>query len=192
LADVQRRTSLPFALVIALVVAACASVPPAGRSPTPQAGDTAFAIEGRLSARHGNDAVTANFTWHHAGAQDDLVISTPLGSQIAELHGDSRIPRVEVQTADNRHDEAPDWSTLTERALGFRLPVEGLAAWIRGAAHEGAPAVIENDAQGRVEVLRQQAWEIVYTYPDDVAQRASRLRLSYPELEVRIVIDRWQ
>src|SRR5262249_42720901 len=148
--------------------------------------------DGRLSARHGSDAVTANFTWQHSGAIDDLVVSTQLGAQIARLHGDSSIPRVEVRTADNRSDEAVDWATLTERALGFRLPVDGLAQWVRGAAQPGAVATFEHDAAGRPQVLRQQAWEIVYTYPDDASRKPSRLRLTYPELEVRIVIDEWR
>ena len=56
---------------------------------------------------------------------------------------------------------------MTVALLGAPVPVDDLAFWIRGAAREGGAASVERDALGRVLVLRQQAWEIVYSYPDD-------------------------
>src|SRR5438045_8567460 len=93
-----------------LMLAACASVSPLTPSPAPAAvaSDEPFTIEGRLSARHDTDAITANFTWRHNGAQDELSVTTPLGQQIAELHGDTRAGRVEVRTADGKRDAAPE------------------------------------------------------------------------------------
>jgi len=73
--------------------------------------------------------------------------------------------------------------------------VDQLAFWIRGAAREGAAATVERDAQGRVLVLRQQAWEIVYGYPDSASSaRPSRVTLRRQDaepVEVRVVVDRW-
>lgn len=189
----QRRFRAALGTAALLMVGACASLSPITPvPPTDVATDEAFAIDGRLSARRGTDGITANFTWRHDAPFDELIVTTPLGQQVAELHGDTRAKRVEVRTADGRTDEAPDWATLTERALGFRLPIDGLAAWVRGTAPPGAPPTFEYDAAGRVVVLRQQGWEIVYTYPDERTRRPSRLQLTYPELEVRLVIDRWQ
>ena len=79
--------------------------------------------------------------------------------------------------------------------LSAPVPIDDLAFWIRGAARAGAAASIERDAQRRVLVLRQQAWEIVYTYPDDTPRAMpSRVVLRRPDalpVEVRIVVDRW-
>jgi len=189
----QRTFRVALAAAALLIVGACASLSPITSTPPADvATDEAFTIEGRLSARRGTDAVTANFTWRHNAPIDELIVTTPLGQQVADLHGDTRAKRVEVRTADGRTDEAPDWSTLTERALGFRLPIDGLAAWVRGTAPPGAPPTFEYDSAGRAVVVRQQGWEIVYSYPDESTRRPSRLRLTYPELEVRLVIDRWQ
>ena len=176
------------------MLSACASLsaPSTSVRPTDVATDEPFLIDGRLSARRGTDAVTANFTWRHHSPIDELSVTTPLGQEVAELRGNSQAKRVEVRTADGRTDEAPDWPTLTERALGFRLPIDGLAAWVRGTSPASVPATFEYDAAGRARVLRQQGWEIVYGYPDERSRRPSRLRLTYPELEVRLVIDRWQ
>ncbi len=180
-------------IVAALVVAGCASVPP---SQLPAASavlpDTPFALDGRLSARRERDGVAANFTWTHAPPRDTLTVSTPLGQVLAELRGDASARRVTMTRADGTSEEASGWTTLTERALGFALPVEGLSAWARGGAHEGSPYTRETDAAGRTSVLRQDGWEIVYDYGDDASREPKRMRLAYPGLEVRIVADRWR
>jgi outer membrane lipoprotein LolB len=72
------------------------------------------------------------------------------------------------------------------------LPVSGLAWWIRGVPHPLAAHTLEVDELGRPSVLRQDGWEIVYAYADDSTRQPSRVRLTWPEVEVRIVIDRWQ
>jgi hypothetical protein len=54
---------------------------------------------------------------------------------------------------------------------------------------------MEPDAKGRPALLRQDGWEIVYTYADDTQQRPARLTLRYAQgepMEVRIVVDRWE
>ncbi len=177
---------------MALILSGCASIP-AGAPARATAVDSRapFKIEGRLSARRGAEAMTANFTWIHAPPRDELVITTPLGQEVAQISGDATARRVELRAADGRLDEAADWSTLTERTLGFALPVAGLGAWVRGAPHDGAPFSVEPDAAGRAGVLRQDGWEIVYGYGDGKTREPARLRLTYADLEVRIVIDRW-
>jgi outer membrane lipoprotein LolB len=186
------RWRLAHTVVAALMLAACAGAPQLAPTPTPVAGDAPFAIDGRLSARRGSDAVTANFTWRHASPRDDLVVTTPLGQAVAEITGDTLAQRVEMRTPDGRHEDAADWATLTGRAIGVPLPIAGLAAWIQGVAHAGAPHSVELDAAGRPLVLRQDGWEIVYGYADDAGRAPTRLRLAYPDLEVRIVVDRWR
>jgi len=183
-----------FAAGAALLLAACAGMSPSGTVPTVTFVSAAepFTVEGRLSARYGSNAATVHFDWDHRPPRDALTVTSPLGQTIAELSGDASAGRVEVRTAEGRRDEAADWTTLTERTLGFRLPVEGLAAWIRAAPHAGAAYSVETDREGRVSLLRQAGWEILYDYPDPVARRPGRLRITYPDLEIRMAIDRWQ
>ena len=180
------------AAVLALVVSGCASIPSVPPATVSIAGDAPFAIDGRLSARRGRDAVAITFSWTHAPPRDEFVVSTPLGQAVAELVGDASIPRVEVRTADGRRDEASDWATLTERVVGIALPVEGLASWAQAVPRADAPHAVEFDAAGRVTVLRQDGCEIVYAYADAAARRPSGLRVACHDLEMRIVIDRWR
>lgn len=178
---------------MSLAVAGCATQPAGtARAPEFKFVDAPFSAQGRMSARHGNDAVAVHFDWTHRPPRDDLVVTTPLGQRVAELSGDASVPRTEVRKADGTSAEAPDWTTLTERALGFPLPLLGLAAWARAEPRAGAPYTVETDAEGRVALLRQDGWEVVYDYAGATARMPQRLRVSYPEFELRVVIDRWQ
>ncbi len=171
-----------------LLAAGCATAPLVAPPVVPAVSDAAFTIDGRLSARRGREGATANFTWRHAPPRDDLVVTTPLGQALAEISGDRSTARFELRLADGRREQAPGWAALTERTLGAPVPVEGLAAWIRGAPHADAPFTAEPDAAGRVTVLRQDGWDIVYAYPDGAAREPSRLQLTQADLEIRIVV----
>jgi outer membrane lipoprotein LolB len=183
------------AIGVALLVDACASVAPRETASVadPAALAAPFDIAGRLSARRGSEGGSASFVWRHAGAVDEVDLSTPLGQTLARLSGGA--DGVKAQWPDGRTIEARDWDALTERTLGVAVPVKGLAAWLGGRALGASVASVERDAQGRTALLRQDGWEILYTYPDDASTRPSRLVLRYPQgdpTEVRLIIDRWQ
>jgi len=183
-----------LAAIVAL--AGCAEIPRAPESsPSGDAAAVAapFEAEGRLSARRGTDGVSGQFTWLHEGARDRIALATPLGQTIAQLDGDAA--GVRVVAADGRVTTAPAWDALSANALGFPLPVSGLAAWLRGLPRAGAPATVERDGAGRPALLRQDGWEIVYAYADATAPRAARLTLRYPggePVELRVVVDQWK
>ena len=87
--------------------------------------------------------------------------------------------------------DADDAPTLAARAIGVPLPVESLAWWMRATPHARSPYAIERDASGRIAVLRQDGWTLVYAYADD-SRRPSRVLASYPDIDVRVVIDAWR
>ena len=152
-----------------------------------------FEASGRLSARHGAEALAANFQWRHASERDELELVSPLGQTIAVLAGDAT--SVRLQAADGRVLTAGDWAALTQQGLGWPLPVDGLKYWMQGAARVGAPFTVEAGDDGRAAVLRQDGWTIVYqAYTQTAAAvwRPSRMTASYPEVELRLAIDRWQ
>jgi len=117
------------------------------------------------------------------------MLSTPLGSTLARLEGSASSVRLDLP--DGRVAEAPDWSSLTSQVLGAPIPVRGLAWWVRGAPHPGSAHTIERDASARASVLWQDGWEIVYSYADGGGERPTRLRLTYPDTELRLVFDAW-
>lgn len=154
---------------------------------------TDFDAAGRLSARHGSEAFSASFRWHHAGEHDELEFAAPLGQTVAMLSGDAK--SVRLQRADGGVLTADDWGALTELGLGWRLPVDGLAFWIQGAPRSGGAFSAEAGEDGRAAVLRQDGWTIVYLAyaPDQNAvPRPSRMTLSYPDVELRLIVDSWR
>lgn len=146
-----------------------------------------------MSARRGNDGIAGQFVWQHENARDKIDLTTPLGQTIARLAGDA--DGVRIETSNNRTETARDWDTLTARAFGFTLPVGGLSAWMRGLAHDGSRYSVERDANNRPSLIRQDGWEVSYTYADEAATQPTRLVLRYPgvePIEVRIAVDRWE
>jgi outer membrane lipoprotein LolB len=99
-------------------------------------------------------------------------------------------PEESIAFPDGRIERAADADSLAARAIGVRLPVESLAWWIRASPHARSPYAIERDASGRVAVLRQDGWTLVYAYADD-ARQPFRVLATWPDVDVRVVIDAW-
>jgi len=169
------------------LLAACATLPPPGAVSAVPATDEPFEVVARMSARHASEGIAVNVRWQHEGPRDELFLSTPMGGALARLTGDGA--RVRLELADGQVRDADDFESLTRTLLGVPLPVRGLAWWIRGQPRPGSPHAAELDGRGRVEVLRQDGWEIVYGYGD--GPRPVRVTMRYPEVEVRIVVDQW-
>ena len=182
---------------ISLLVTACARLSTVRSDDTVVAHNdgalAAFAVSGRLSAHHADDAFAAGFHWQHDPRQDVMDFISPLGQTVAQLQGGEG--SVELRTAKGEVITADGWSALTRRGLGWPLPVDGLAFWIQGAPRPGGAFTAERDPSGRLSVLWQDGWTIAYQAfaPDaNAAARPSRMTLNYPEVELRVVIDNWQ
>jgi outer membrane lipoprotein LolB len=185
------------AVAAAGAVVLCACAPALTERPAPAstlaAPAAAFELTGRLSARRGNNALSANFRWTHDAQRDELDLSSPLGQTIARLSSDAS--GVRLQTPDGKVETAGDWAALTTRALGWPLPVEGLASWIQGVPRDGVPATVDRASDGMPAALRQDGWSVVYQAFEpggDGSSRPKRLTLDYAEVELRIAVDSWR
>ena len=156
------------AVLLAAFLAACAQV-----EIKPPEGPVDFSLAGRIAARSGKEAFTGNITWRHVGSGDELLISTPTGQGVAQIvrQGDA----VVLRTAEGREYRAADSESLTERVLGFRLPIEGLAQWVQG---KPSPA------------LESRGWKVEYQ-GYDAQKRPTRLRVFNEGAELRLAISQW-
>ena len=170
------------AWLLALVLCACAPVqlkPPS---------TVEFDLAGRIAARHGNDAFTGNLAWRHATSGDEMLISTPLGQGVARIVREGEA--VQLTTAEGKQYSAPDAESLTERTLGFRLPLEGMADWVQGRASADTPARVDQGPDGRLRALEQRGWKVEYQQYEGA--RPSLMRLTYPGVELRVAISQWK
>ena len=163
---------------------ACACAPVALKPPSA----VEFDIAGRIAARHGNDAFTGNLTWRHAQSGDEMLISTPLGQGVARIVREGEA--VQLTTADNKQYSAPDAESLTERTLGFRLPLEGLADWVQGRASPDTPARVDKAPDGKLRTLEQRGWKVEYLGYE--GNRPSLMRLAYQGVDLRLAITQWK
>lgn len=172
------------------LLAGCASpgLPPA--TPQVEVLPDAFAIEGRVSVRYGEESLSGKIAWTHGAARDEISLASPLGNQLARI---VREPGgVALTDANQNRYQAADVETLTERHLGWRLPLAGLSDWVR--ARPGAGASTRRDAAGRPIHVAEAGWTIDLDY-DGASRLPRRLVMVFTRaerpLEIRLVIDDW-
>ena len=170
-----------LAMVVALL-AGCAELP---LSP---AGDFEFELKGRFAASYRDEAASGVLAWRHRASTDEMLLSSPFGQGLARVLREGEA--VTLIAGDNKRYEAADAETLTEQVLGFRMPLRGLADWVRARPSSDAPSEAQYAQDGRLLVLVQQGWRIEYGGYED--GRPTRLKLNYPGLELRLAIGEWK
>lgn len=169
-------------LLVALLLGACAQV-----EIRPPAGALEFDLAGRIAARYGNESFSGNIAWRHARGGDEMLISTPMGQGVARIVRQGEA--VALTTAEPREYRASDAESLTERVLGFRLPLTGLADWVRARPSTESPARAEYSPEGRLLKLEQGGWRI--EYQEYAGALPARMRLVYEGIELRLAISQW-
>ncbi len=180
------RAALLFAV---LLLSGCTALP----TPRPaQPGDLvdAFRVSGRFAVRADAESGSGRLTWEHRPATDELILSTPIGTGLARLLRANGV--YTLTTSDGRTESDPDPDALTEKLLGWRLPIAGLPYWIRGRELPGAPVEATRDARGRLERMSQSGWEIEYQAYHEGLAVPHRMRLRRNALDLRLVLDDWQ
>jgi outer membrane lipoprotein LolB len=152
----------------ALLLAGCAQLE------TAPSGQAVFELSARLAARQGSESFTGNLAWRHGEASDELLITTPLGQGVARIVRDAS--GVLLTTAEPKEYRGADAESISEQALGYRLPLQGLADAVQGRS---------------AAALEQRGWK-VEIQARDAQQRPTRLRLTYPGVDLRLAISEWK
>lgn len=184
-------------LAATLGLGACAGLPDLR---VEQAALLEFELAGRIAVRYGEQAASGNVAWRHTRDSDEMLITTPVGGAVARIARDRH--GVVLTTADGVEHRADSAEALTERVLGFRLPLEGLSDWVRARPAPGPTALAQYDVDARLASLEQNGWRIDYIeYAAAVsganavpmpAPLPTRIRLQYPALDMRLAIHDWK
>jgi outer membrane lipoprotein LolB len=94
-----------------------------------------------------------------------------------------------LQLPDGRTETAPDADALTEKLLGFRLPLAGMSYWITARPDPARPQQLIQNEQGEVERILQDGWKIDYL--SHAGGRPKKLLITRQSLEIRLIIDHW-
>jgi outer membrane lipoprotein LolB len=186
-----RRTAPAAALAVALVTG-CTSL-----APMPAA-DRTYAGRFAATATAGNqqDNASGRFTLAVRADGVTLDLASPLGNTLARVHtggGSATLmaPQTDGSLATWDGDSA---EALAEQALGWAMPVSGMADWIDGRAVPSRPAQVA-PASGPAQRIEQDGWRIEIDERFESSGAPRRLTLeragtaSTPAVRLRLVLD---
>ncbi len=169
------------AVLCAAFVAACATGPTVAPAP-------AFDLAGRIGVRFQDRSFTSSVLWKQHAGSDEIWLTAPLGKTIAHLRADG--DGATLTTADQRQYRAGSIESLTRDALGWRFPVAAMRYWVLGQPSPGmALASVERDQAGRITQLKQDDWQVAFSYAASAAARPARVEAVGAGAEIRFVID---
>ena len=184
----MRRRGFLAASVLAL--AGCASTPPLSPGGVPLSTES-WTLQGRFSVESGEERVSGSLRWQHRGTNDELLLTSPLGQAVARIALDADGAVLELPKQPPRR--AGNADALTREALGYPLPVAGLAWWVQARPDPARAFDATRDGSGRLAELRQDGWTIEYQqYADSPAGYPRKLRVSREDIEIRLVADSWE
>lgn len=130
-----------FSLVLLLLLGACATRPVTPVTLRPAQPElAAYAFNGRVAIRHNGERSSAGVRWTHRGVEDEIILLAPLGQTVARIFSDAQ--GVLLETSGKQYFEQ-DAETLTERVLGWHLPMSGMRYWVLALPAAGTEATME-------------------------------------------------
>lgn len=190
-------------LLCAILLAACAAPPvrepvdreAAYRDRTAQVGAwDGWSLTGRLGISMGDEGGSGRLEWRREGERSDLRFRGTLGQGAWRLTAEPGAALLEQ--ADGTVRSADDVDVLVREATGWRVPVDGLAWWVRGLAWPDAETAAERilNADGTPSRLNQAGWTIEYSrWGEGPSGLPMPLRLEAVrgDLTVKLAISRW-
>ncbi|MFW5431595.1 MAG: lipoprotein insertase outer membrane protein LolB [Methylophilaceae bacterium] len=151
-----------------------------------------FSLKGRLGIKTKPKSFSARLAWQHTSEKDNIDVYSPLGGKVANI---VKTPE-EVTLIDNskKSIKAKDIEALTEKALGFRLPLSGLSHWALGRPNnQGIVNAMTWDQNGRISTLQQNGWDILYKeYKDNEGYFLPRkVTLKNESMTLKLIVDKW-
>ncbi len=178
-------------VALAFAVAGCAFLGAPPQPPRePDAQDRHFEVDGRFAVRFRGEGGSGRIAWVHLPQSDDLTISNPLGQGVARIVRRDGI--YTLTTSQGRNHSAADPDQLTERVLGWPLPLSGLPYWLRGYPAPGHPSETAGVNHERPTELRQSGWTIEYLSRHHPNGLPERLRITRGDLDIRLVLEEWR
>jgi len=152
----------------------------------------AFSLKGRLGVMTKPKGFSGRVTWQHTPEHDDIDVFSPLGGKVANI---LRTPaQVLLTNSKNEQISAPNAEALTEKTLGFRLPLSGLSHWTLGKPSDtGLVNYVTWDEYGRINAMQQNGWDI--KYQDYQMQEGyflpRKITLRTDTLIIKVIAEKW-
>jgi outer membrane lipoprotein LolB len=150
-----------------------------------------FSLKGRIGVQMNGKGFSGPITWRHHAEYDLITLYSPLGNPVAiiEKNGD----KITLTDSKGNAVNEDNLQSLTEKTLGWPLPLQGMTDWILGRPSAQQIQLQTRDSAGRLTKLKQENWDIDYQaympYADVVLPQ--KLHLRRIEANVKLVIENW-
>ena len=148
-------------------------------------------VRGRIAVNTGEQAFQGRFQWRQSADSLDLLIRGPLGAGVLQVTGPP--DRLTVRA------RGEDWELTDPEAelsalLGWWLPVASLSSWLLGFPDPRFPAETSLGPDDALQSFEQRLWRLTYQSYQlaDGVMLPKRIDLAHQDLELRVIIDRWQ
>ncbi|WP_267223630.1 lipoprotein insertase outer membrane protein LolB [Dyella silvae] len=146
-------------------------------------------VSGEVNGK--KDGGSGTLTWTQNGDNYEFVVRGPVGSKSFRL---SVTPDgATLEGLDGGPLRSPDAESLVQSALGWRVPLRNLRAWVLGMRADSGPAELKFGADGLPVQLTQDGWNVNYPAWDTTRQPAvpSKVFADNPPYKVRLSVESW-
>jgi len=150
-----------------------------------------WSLEGRIAINDGHDGGSGRFNWRRHGEDSHMEFHGALGRGAWRLQADGGGAVLEL--ANGETSRAPSVGQLVERQLGWEIPVDALAWWVRGCAAPGDRDWRRLDEHGWLMGLSQFGWEIEFARYADAEGifMPLKLKASQDSYVVKLAVRDW-
>ncbi len=150
-----------------------------------------FKLKGRIGVQTEARGFSGSMLWLHQPSNDDIALFSPLGSQVASILANPGHVRLINSDGAEYHETSAE--RLTQKNLGWSLPMNGLSDWVLGRPNNTPINFIQWDDAGHISRLHQDGWEIEfsqYTTTDNTSL-PGRIFLRSPKVNLKFVVESW-
>jgi len=185
-----------------LILPACSTLPPQDTDKAQQlrlhevrsgrlALLTAWSLSGKLAISNEKEGGSGRFNWQKKPQSSRMDFHGALGRGAWRMEADSGGARLEQ--ADGTVHRASSVEQLIHSQVGWKLPVNHLAWWVRGLTAPGEAEEQVLDEQGRLVRLVQDGWTIEFPRyrAFDGFDLPVRVTASQADWKVKLVVRNW-
>lgn len=148
-----------------------------------------FALKGRIGVQTQVKGFSGRLDWQHQLSYDHIALYSPLGSQVASIQKTPE--KVTLEDGSGKQISAADAESLTEKTMGWKLPLTGLVDWSLGRPTNSPIVASTWDEQGRLTTLKQDGWDIEYSDYNDFAgkQLPNKIYMRSPKVNIKLLVE---
>jgi len=151
-----------------------------------------WSLEGRLAISDDSDGGSGYLSWAQLPGGSRMDFHGALGRGAWRLLADA--DGAELEFADGRRYRADSIDELVRAQVGWQLPVEALAWWVRGLAAPGRLQQRVLDEEGRLSLLQQEGWLIEFGRYAVVGGETMPARMTARQQDrtVKLAVRKWE